>query len=336
MAQKPLVSIVIVTIDHLKDLNVCLRCVFSQNYQPIEVIVVDNGSKPPVGIALKKRFPKVRIVRNKQNCGFAPAADWGLRLARGRYILFLNDDAVVLKNTITAMLSVFQKERNVFGCQAGILQWGTTRVESQGFVPTWFGFFAYPGRFAESSSLSKEPREIFGGTFACFLLDRKKFLEIGGFDTSLFLYQDDADVCWRARSKGYRIFFAPCAIAVHKISHSAKAMDHAFVLFHSFKNRMVVIVKNLEAPYIFAVLPLHVFSVFAIAVFYIATGKVNLGIAVLRAILVNAVSFPTLFSKRQATHKARVISDRNIFAQFPISFSLSYFKSFGLRMLKEW
>src|SRR4051794_6479207 len=95
-----LVTVVIVTRNRTTELADCVASCLRSSYKPLEIIVVDNGSEKPVKSWLPKKFPAVQIITKASNLGAAEGRNVGLRVARGSYLLFCDDDATVEKDMI--------------------------------------------------------------------------------------------------------------------------------------------------------------------------------------------------------------------------------------------
>lgn len=330
------VSVVIVSIDHKKNLFTCLKSLRCQTLAPTEIIVVDNGSTKQLIDPIQKRFPFIIVVKNKENLGFPTAADQGARRAKGEYIFFLNDDAILAKDALQNLLQVAQnKKKHFFAVQANLRQAKTSYLESEGFTLTWLGYFFYTNRFTKKWEKGGESREIFGGVGGALLMKKNVYLKIGGFDKNIFLYQDDADICWRARKLGYKIYFAPDAFAYHQISATTRNMDHAKVLYESHASRLRVLLKNLQFPYIF-IFPLHIGVLSCIAIINFLLGKFSNGLTIPRAILVTLANTLDILKQRNTLMRQQVIPDSLIFKEFPIQTPLYMLVKFGWKQLSEW
>ena len=91
----PLVTVIVVTLNNLNLLRNCLESLYAQDYEAIEIIVVDNGSEEGIRGMLAAEFPEIRTVRLDKNHGFAGGNNRGIEAAQGRYIALINNDAVL-------------------------------------------------------------------------------------------------------------------------------------------------------------------------------------------------------------------------------------------------
>jgi len=230
------VSIIIVswnTRDILKD---CLESVYKQSENiEFEVIVVDNASADGSAETVKKDFPQVILVKNSENRGFAAANNQGMAIARGRYVLLLNSDTLVLDQAITKIVSFADDNPKVavIGCR--VLNPDKT------LQPTCFMFPSILNMFLSSSYLYKLfPRSRFFGrermtwwnrddikevdvVTGCFMLVRPEAIkQVGMMDEQFFMYGEETDWCYRFKQAGWKVVFAPVGEIIHFGGRSAK------------------------------------------------------------------------------------------------------------------
>ena len=212
-----LVSVVVVTRNREKELIQCLKSLMMSNYKKIEIIVIDNNSKPTVASVLRKMFTKLIVIRSNQNLGAAGGRNLGIKYTKGEYILFVDDDAQVHKEMIKQLLDILRKTP-----QAGIAQPKIFDMERENILQgIGCEINLTTGRI---SSLGI--REIDKGqydnvteisTVGCiWMLKRKVIEKIGEYDEEYFIPYEDLDFSLRARQSGFKILFAPKALAWHK------------------------------------------------------------------------------------------------------------------------
>lgn len=223
------VSIVIVNWNTRDTLSDCLRSIYEQtNSLDFEVIVIDNASTDGSAEMVKKEFLKVTLIENLQNRGFAAANNQGIAVARGRYVLLLNSDTVVLDKALQKTVSCAEAhpEAAVVGCR--VLNPDRT------LQPTCFMFPSILNMLLSSTYLYKLfPRSKFFGrermtwwdrddvrevdvVTGCFMLVRSKAIEQVGFmDEQFFMYGEETDWCYRFKQAGWKVTFAPVGQIIH-------------------------------------------------------------------------------------------------------------------------
>ena len=192
-----------------------------------EIIVIDNNSQDDSCEMMKKRFPNIKLIENKENSGFPKGNNIGVAAAKGEYICILNPDTVVAEDTFSKVLAFAkkQKELGIVGVKL-IDGTGNFLPESKRGIPTPFVAFTkiiglykiFPKTFGEyyAQHLSKNQTgkvDILVGAF--MLMKRDLYLEIGGFDENCFMYSDDIDLSYMALKKGKTNYYFHETSVVH-------------------------------------------------------------------------------------------------------------------------
>lgn len=218
-------SVIIVNYNVRYFLELCLQSVQDSLLGiDSEIIVVDNNSKDDSCKMVTEKFPEVKIIENKENYGFAKANNQGVSEARGKYVLILNPDTVVTKNTFIQILNFAQSRQN-FGALGVKLIGGNGRFlsESKRGIPTPIvslykltGFTSRKtGRYYANHLEEDETGivEILVGAF--MLLTRKVYNEVHGFDESYFMYGEDIDLSYKILNKGYQNYYYADSEVIH-------------------------------------------------------------------------------------------------------------------------
>lgn len=330
MAEK-LVSIIIVTWNGKKHLQKCLSSVFQQRYKHFEVIVVDNNSTDGSIEYIKKYFPHVKLILNKENFGFAQANNIGYRYARGEFILFLNNDTKVTPTFLLELVKVLEKDKSIAGVQSKIHFMDDPKLlDTVGsyFTPT--GFLYHYGFAKLDGKKYREQINIYSAKGAAMLF-RKNVLdkvrvnnEI--YDSRYFAYFEETDLCHRVWLAGYRIVFCPISKIYHKVGATSSTLDNSFVQYHSFKNRIDSYIKNLGVNNLFKILTVHLILCEGIAVMYLFRKKLNMTWAIQKAIMWNIINLRHTLHKRQFIQSSlRALSDERFFPLISKTVPLSYY-----------
>lgn len=217
----PLLSVVVVSFNPGDDLARCVRSVLLAGN---EVIVVDNGSTDGARDRLGDLVERIDWIDNEANLGFARAANRGLRRARGRYVLFLNPDAVSHPGAVAAAIAALEGDPSIGLVSVAI------RDESGAIVPTVEPFHSLLGtlarRWSGRVSAPRGPGPVrIDWCHGAFLLGRRDELRaLGGFDERFFLYAEDMDLCRRVQESGRAVVYLPEVSIVHKGNTAAGAL----------------------------------------------------------------------------------------------------------------
>lgn len=215
--QAPLVSIIIPTLNHCTDVVACLESIVVSNPStPYEVIVVDDGSDEKE-IALLSDVPNLRFVRLDTNQGFAAATTAGINLSQAEYIIFLNNDTVVLHDWLDQLVKTVESSHQIGLVGSKILREDLLVQEVGGSVSrNGYAFQNGNGQEIQHWNLQL-PREVDYCSAASLLIRRSVWDQVGGFDPRFLpAYYEDTDLCFQARKNGFSTLCNPRSLVVHR------------------------------------------------------------------------------------------------------------------------
>ncbi len=207
----------------------CLRSVVATVHGcTYEVVVVDNNSSDETPVVLErfqKEHPDVQmiVIRNKENLGFARACNQGANEARGRFLVFLNNDIIALPGWIEPLLAVLESDEQNGIVGAKLLNLDKT-IQHAGIIITDVpapitGIHLWWGKSPDFPPAQVQ-RECQAVTGACLGIRKRLFEELGGFDENFMNDCEDLDLCFRVREKGFRVLYVPSSELVHLESQS--------------------------------------------------------------------------------------------------------------------
>ncbi len=212
---------VVAVIVHWQDADDTLGCVVSLRDEPgVAVIVVDNGSREPVGDRLAREAPAVTCLRSAENRGYAGGANLGIRaaLARGAdVVLLLNNDVRIRPGATAAALAVLADDARVAVVGARVL----AREDPSRLWLAWgevtYGqsLVALCGADAPDGPRYRERRDVDWVGGCAMWLRATALSRIGDFDETFFAYHEEVDWCTRAREAGLRVVYCPEAVVTH-------------------------------------------------------------------------------------------------------------------------
>lgn len=257
------ISVIILNYNGKKDTLECLESLTKYQISNIkyQIVVVDNGSTDDDVVVIRKKFPKVKIIENKENLGFAEGNNVGIRYTLEDdydYILLLNNDTLVEKNLLAQLIKViksnkkiglvspkiyfapgyeFHKDRykknekgKVIWYAGGIIDWDNILVSHLGVDEV---DKRQHGRVEETDF----------ATGCCMLVRKEVFEKIDLFDKKYFLYWEDVDLCLRAKKAGFKIFYVPQAILWHKNASASGGAGGNLSVYYQTRNRMLFALK---------------------------------------------------------------------------------------------
>lgn len=308
--KQALISIIIINWNGIRWLPDCFGSLAKQEWKNYEIIFVDNASKDESVDWVKKNYPKTKILINKTNLGFSDANNVGYKVAKGKYILFLNNDTRVTKTFLTELVKVLESDPLIGGAQSKILLMDHPDThDSVGAFLTPTGFLYHYGFGAKDEPKYDKQIDLYTAKGACMIFKKsvleKVKVEGNIFDPSYFAYFEETDMCHRVWLAGYRIVYAYTSVIYHKMGATSSSMKNAFVQYHSFKNRINSYIKNLGTKELWKILPVHIFLCFGFVFYSFLHGKFQLSWAVLRAMEWN-------IKNRKNTQKMREYIQRHI------------------------
>jgi hypothetical protein len=235
------ISIVMVSYNVREYLRKCLETIFQHSGSlSVEAVVVDNHSGDGSAEMVRREFPSVKLIPNDQNNGFSKANNQGIRESRGRYILLLNPDTLLWKDTLSLTHDYMETHPEV-GC-VGVKTYtasGSIFPNGSSFPAAWkvMGKFLMVKQMLPNRWIRKHfPRSM--GRLLSFYASRDVEREVdmvGGFfmfvrrdvtdtvglmDESYFLEIEDSDWCMRMKRGGWRVMYIPHASFTHLIGKS--------------------------------------------------------------------------------------------------------------------
>lgn len=324
----PDVSIIIAHLDDLPVLQACLESVARLRGPSFEVILIDNGSRDGTSAWAAQHRPDVRVIRNPENLGFAPAANQGARAAQGRYLLFLNDDTTVPPDLLERLLAPLEADPTIGAAQPKIYWMGRPEeLDSIGEYPTWTGFLQHGGHRERdiprglpsvAGADAAQVVDLFSPKGACLVVRAELFHRVGGFDDDFFSYCEETDLAWRIQLSGARIVLVTTAGIEHKVGHTTtRLLRFSFIQFHSHKNRFAMYLKNLGGLRLVCVLAVNGALTCGLAIAALACGKGERAAAIARAFAWNLGHLSATWRKRRdVQRRIRRRSDREVLEPF--------------------
>jgi GT2 family glycosyltransferase len=255
-----------------------------------EIVVADNGSTDNSMAMLRDKYPSVRLITFDRNYGFAEGYNKAISTIDSVYTVLLNSDVEVSPNWMDIPLAVLDATPSIAAVQPKIRsQRNKKYFEYAGAAGGFIDKYGYPycrGRIMsaveEDNGQYDNPVDIMWATGACLFIRTGIYRKEGGLDAVFFAHQEEIDMCWRLRSRGYRIVCTPESTVYH-VGGATLNVESPHKTFLNFRNNLLMLYKNLPEKDIKKVFRVRYWlDAIAAAKFFIAGHPKN-AIAVFRA-----------------------------------------------------
>lgn len=225
----PELSVILVNYNDRVHLQECLSSLTDTVKDILfEVVLIDNQSSDGTVEWVREHAPRVRLIVNRENVGFARANNQGIRESRGEYILFLNTDTILAPHAVDLLLEELRSDRTIAAvgpallCEEKVFQVSFGKEVS--FFREIFQKIVANPYYRWRLKRGAEKRRVGWLSAACLLARRDILEEVGLFDESFFLYFEDIDLCVRIREKGYALEYLPQARVYHEGGASTEGL----------------------------------------------------------------------------------------------------------------
>ncbi len=246
----------IVTLNY-KKVDLTLNCVkslytqFNEKFEDntIELIIVDNASGDGSAETLRKtiqreKYTNVHALANSENAGFGKGCNLGAKTAKGKYILFLNNDTIVKDKGIYDMVTFLDQHQEAAIIGGQLCNMDGSRQSSTGNFYTLPRIFMFLLGLQRYKLIDNSPRTVskvdwVKGGF--FMIRADVFHKLKGFDENIFMYTEDMELCYRAANAKYATYFYPYAKVLHVDQGSS---NRAFAVINIYENLLYFYKKH--------------------------------------------------------------------------------------------
>lgn len=214
------------------------------------IIVADNASTDDSVSFLREFYPKIEVIQNAENGGFAKGYNDALKYVDSPYYLLLNSDIEVTPNWLSPLLQAMENEK-IAGCQPKVKSYkNRDRFEHAGASGGFLDHNFFPfcrGRIFGDTELDRGQYDnelrIFWSTGACMLIRSDVFHQVGGFDEDFFAHMEEIDLCWRIKRLGYEFMVTPESTVYHVGGGTLDYLSPRKT-YLNFRNSLYMICKN--------------------------------------------------------------------------------------------
>ena len=285
-----------------------------ENCQDAQIYIIDNKSSDDSIDLISKNYPEINIIELNSNHGYAEGYNEGVKLITEDVIIFLNNDAVFLdKQSYNEIYKTFNSNDDISIAQPRIIDYDNhDKYEYAGASGGYIDLLGYPfcrGRIinnVESAEKYRTTREIFWASGACFVIRRKIFNKLNGFDNDFFCHMEEIDLCWRLKNtdNDKKIVTIGKSQVFH-IGGGTMQYDNPNKNYLNFRNSIMMLIKNLPLSYLVPVIIFRILFDLIILIFSILTLNFNLSFSILNAYYFNLINLRINFLKRNKSKKSK-------------------------------
>ena len=258
------------------------------NDEKIEVIVVDNASTQDEATEIEKRFPQVKVIKSDNNLGFAGGNNFGIQAAHGKYLFFINNDAILPQpSALSLLINRLESSAHIgMVCPKIRFTWDKQPIQYAGYTPLSkitlrnksIGFgeedngqydIAHPTPYAHGAAM---------------MVKREVIEKVGMMPECYFLYYEELDWSMMIRRAGYEIWYEPACTIFHKESHTT-GQQSPLKTYYITRNRFHFALRNINRgerylTYIYLICIVAVRDILK----YLYKGQINMAKAVMKGI----------------------------------------------------
>jgi len=279
----PLISIIIVNYNGEKWIKKCLNSLEKQSYTNYEVIIVDNNSQDNSVKIIEEKYKleNFKLIKNKNNSGFAKGNNIGIKKAKGEFILLLNNDTWVKENFLKEMYYYYRdNDLDVISC----LQKDYEEKDidyAQAFQLDLIGF---PTRIENYQNQNK----IFFLSGACILFKKELYIHSGGLSEDFFMYFEEIDWFWRLNKMGCKFGVCTKTEYHHAVSvGTGKNILNKKRFLWRNQNQLMTLLRNEPIIILLFIFPLYLIQGIIESIFLLLLGKIQISLSFYKGIIFN-------------------------------------------------
>ena len=304
----PLISIVILNYNAEKFLDECLSSINKTEIANFEIILVDNASTDKSYRKFTEKFPEIKLIENEKNLGYCGGNNVGIRASKGKFVVVLNPDTVVTPTWLHELLDAYQANGEGIYQPKILATTDHNMLLSSGQFIQLFGFGYSRGKGEKHIQENNGIEKIGYASGTCLFTSKTVLEKLDNFDSFLFAYHDDLDLCWRAAMFGINSFYVPTSVIFHPIEgYSFKWSKFKFYLME--RNRQYCLLTHFTKSSYLKMLPSLILVDFAVSLFYI---KKRMFITKIKTSLNIMKNLPKISKKYKKIQSDRTLSDREI------------------------
>lgn len=318
----PKVSVLIGTYNGREWLKANILSLLSQKID-LEIILVDDCSTDGTSTYLRTAFPQVTLLRNNKRQGYAYSINKAARIARGKYLFIENADMRMSRNYLRALSAYLDTHPNIAAVQGTIYDYDyETKPQAAGLLFNPMGLIISLLKY--HNSIPDNERYIFSSD--AFLVRKKVFMSLRGFNPDYQMYFEEYDFCWRLWLYGYRFVLIPKSKMYHAMGGSIKKFSSSRVYYFAFRNSLYVPLVYLEKKNAIIAISVKAVQSACSAAIFAVKGQLAYIAELMRAWSFVAIQSQNLITRRKFAQSHRKLSDSQLFSLVGARLTVGYIK----------
>lgn len=306
-------SVITVNWNGLKWLDRFLDSLKKQTFKNFEIIVVDNGSTDGSIEFIKIKYPKVRIIESKNNLGFSGGNNLGIKVAKGKYILLINNDVWIKKDFLEKFYN--------FYLRSNLDIVSVREAKYDGTIYPYYisklDFLGHPVFLFNDRYKDKESFYLSG---VCLIFSKKLYKESKGLDDNFFMYSEDTDWFWRLNLLKKTMGFADGIYIYHAGAGSTGSGIKYNVFLWRNENTLQMLLKNYKWYSLSWILPIYIIQNCLEILFFLVLGKTKISLSYIEGWIFNIKNFNRTMKERNWVQRNRKVGDLEIMKRMYMGF----------------
>jgi len=318
--KKPLVEIIILNLNGKEDTVKCLNSLKKISYKNYKITVVDQNSSDGSPEIIKRKFPHVKLIRNKVNTGFTGGNNQVLRKSKAKYCVLLNNDTTQEPSWLSELVKIAESDEKIAALQPKVLSLRNKKLfEHAGAGGSYIDVYGYPIYRGYVVDIAEEDkgqyndfREVFWCCGVAMFLRMSALKKIGYLDDDFFLYSEEMDLSWRMNLVGYKQVYVPTSVIHHLGEATSGKKQFKFKkVYFLHRNVWITSLKNYSVKNWWKIVPARLFlesSAFLRFLF----SEPSRSLAIAKANLWVLFNISLILKKNKEISKLRKVSDEEI------------------------
>jgi len=303
--------------DILRD---CLVSLFETTSLPVQVLLVDNNSSDDSVAMVQREFPRVKILKQTENLGFAGGCNIGIKAAKTPYVLILNNDTVHREGWLELLLEKIESDEKIAVVQPKIMSFQQREYfDYSGACGGEMDIFGFPfahGRIVEfvekdDGQYDQFYDRIFWASGTAMLAKRDIIIRAGLFDDVFFAHMEEVDLQWRIQLMGYDVAVEPRAVIWHRSGFTLGA-ESPFKKYLNHRNSLLMLLANYRAIMTLYIFPIRLLLDYMALGFSLLKGDLGRVTAIIKAHFWILFHPGQIFRKRRLVKSIRKVFDKHI------------------------